>query len=471
MRSAKAPIRAGLGLAAAMGAALAVALAVAVALGTAFAPQAASVPGWTTSSAGAAPFAQPLAQPDNAAADRFLLGRSFFSIPWVAAPSATTARDGLGPLFNANTCASCHQANGSAATIDAAGQPLRPLLFKLAQPALHDRRLQIVSPDMPGHGRVVDPHYGGQIALNATGRVAPEARPRLKMVPQEVRYPDGATLRLEQPIPRLEDMAYGPLADETVIFLRQPPALAGLGLIEAVPAAEILAWEDPEDRDGDGISARANRLPDGRLGRYGWKASEPTLLHQTANAAAADMGLTNSHYPQELCAAGQSACQNAPRGRPSPEGMTDLPDLRLAAIASYLAGFRAPQPERLSPKAEAGAGLFVASGCTACHRPELSTADGRRLRPMSDYLLHDMGPALADGVREHLAEPAEFRTAPLWGLGARLRAGHRFLHDARARTPEEAILWHGGEATAAREAFFTLSPAERAAIVTYLEQL
>ncbi|MEX1661519.1 di-heme oxidoredictase family protein [Thioclava sp. 15-R06ZXC-3] len=430
-----------------------------------------ALPDWTADAAGPSPFAQAMRARDDAMLDQRMLGRSFFSIPWVAAPAATTARDGLGPFFNANTCASCHEDNGSAPTIDADGKPLRALLFKLARPGAHNARMATDTPESPDHARMLDPHYGGQIAINATGHATPEARPRLETHKIAYRYRDGAEVTLERFTPKLDNLAYGPLAEDTVIFTRQPPALAGLGLIAAVPDAEILAWEDPEDRDGNGISGRANRMADGAIGRYGWKAAEPTLIAQIANAAAVDMGLTNSRYPVELCQPGQTACREAPRGRPSPQGLLDLPDTRLAAIETYLEGFKAPQPVMLNAQAARGADLFAAIGCAACHRPALSTADGREIRPMSDYLLHDMGADLADGVREHEAGPSEFRTAPLWGLGARLRAGHRFLHDARARTPEEAILWHGGEAAKARKTFISLDPAARAAILSYLETL
>ncbi|WP_223640525.1 di-heme oxidoredictase family protein [Rhodobacter sp. TJ_12] len=433
--------------------------------------RAASGPDWVTDAAGPAPFAQPIASDDPAVLDQRMLGRSFFTVPWVAAPAATTARDGLGPLFNANSCASCHVDNGSAPVIDADGAPLRPLLFKLAQPDAHADRMGQDAPESPGHARVLDPIYGGQIAINAAGGARPEARPQVHAQAVPFHYPDGAAVTLTRLTPVLADLAHGPLAPDTVVFLRQPPALAGLGLVAAVPDAALVAWEDPDDADGDGISGRANRMPDGALGRYGWKAAEPTLVAQIANAAAVDMGLTNRRYPQELCPPAQIACQKAPRGRPSPLGDLDLPDPRLDAIAAYLSGFKAPQPAALAAQAAHGESLFSTLGCAACHRPVLRTEDGRTLRPLSDFLLHDMGDGLADGVREHLAGPSEFRTAPLWGLGARLRAGHRFLHDGRARSPEEAILWHGGEAGPARDAFVSLTAADRAALLSYLEQL
>ncbi len=445
--------------------AAAIGLAATLGLGAALATTAADV---FTDAAGPRPFAQGLPL-DGAALDRFILGRSFFSVPWVQAPSATTARDGLGPHFNANTCASCHPAMGSAATLDPAGQPLRPLVFKLAQPGRHDARAPV--PEAPFADRVPDPVYGAQIAVNGTSDVAPEAVPRLVIERLPYSYPDGTAVMLERLHPELSSLAYGPLAPDTVIFLRQPPALAGLGLVAAVPDAEILALEDAGDRDGDGISGRANRVlgPDGpALGRFGWKAATAGLIAQTAHAAAFDMGLTNPVYPQELCPPAQADCLAAPRGGETRQGALDLPAARLEAIAAYLAGFRAPLPRASDTR---GAALFAGSGCTACHRPALTTAAGVTIYPLSDYLLHDMGDSLADGIREAAAGPAEFRTAPLWGLGARLRAGHRFLHDARAATPEAAILWHGGEAAAARTRFVTLDAADRAALLAYLESL
>ena len=424
---------------------------------------------WLTPALGEKPFLQSIAVVDEPAIDSIVLGRSFFSIPWVAAPASTTARDGLGPLFNANTCETCHQDNGSAVTVTEDGMPLRPLLFKLARPTLHR------SPAHSSLPRVGDPVYGQQIAINATGSVRPEAQTELDIESVRFNYPDGQAIDLQKLAPRVTHLSYGPLAEDTVVFLRQPNVLAGLGLIEQVSDAEILTWEDAQDADGDGISGRANRLPSGVLGRYGWKAAEPSLRAQVAIAAASDMGLTNSLYPNEACEPVQSDCRNAPRGRATnaqaSDAAHDLPDERLQAITNYVASFKAPHADTLNAQATLGSDTFDTIGCTACHRRELRTADKRVLSPMSDFLLHDMGGQLSEGVREYDAEPSEFRTAPLWGLGARTRAGHRFLHDARARTPEEAILWHGGEADASRNQFVNLDAPLRAALLHYLSQL
>ena len=424
---------------------------------------------WLTPAQGDKPFMQPMPVLDEQSIDSIVLGRSFFSIPWVAAPASTTARDGLGPLYNANTCETCHQDNGSARTVSDNGTPLRPLLFKLSRPALQ----QPHSSETPSS--IGDPVYGSQIAINATQSVHPEAQTVLNIESVPFSYPDGQTIQLQRFKPELTHLSHGPLAEDTVLFLRQPNVLAGLGLIEQVSDANILAWEDAKDADGDGISGRANRLPSGALGRYGWKAAEPSLRAQVAIAAATDMGLTNSLYPNELCTPAQTNCLDAPRGRATnsqlPDATHDLTDQRLQAITNYVASFKAPYAGELEAQAALGSGTFDSIGCTACHRPELRTSDKRVLTVMSDFLLHDMGSALSDGVQEHAARPSEFRTAPLWGLGARVRAGQRFLHDARARTPEEAILWHGGEAEASRNQFVKLDAPLRAAVLGYLSQL
>ncbi|REG86672.1 di-heme oxidoredictase family protein [Marinomonas pollencensis] len=428
-----------------------------------------------TNSKSSKPFAQPLAMNDTEY-DQFILGRSFFSIPWVEAPSATTARDGLGPHFNANTCTSCHVDSGGAPTLSAAGQPLRALVFKLTQPSKHEQRWLLNNIDAPFHDSVPDPVYGVQLGINGNGKVKPEARTRLRIESVPFTYPDGQLVTLSRFDPYLDQLAYGPLADETVISLRQPPALVGLGLLEDVPDSEILEWADPADRNGDGISGRPNWLNSPEqaekiLGRFNWKATEASIVSQSANAAAHDLGLTNPLYPDELCQPAQLDCLAAPKGRPSPHGELDLPEFRLQAIAAYIRGHKVPQPVALDATAKQGEALFSELGCGGCHRATLTTQKGQKFHPYSDLLLHDMGASLKDGRPEFLASEREYRTAPLWGIGGRVRAGERFLHDARAATPEEAILWHGGEAEQAKTTFTELDHAERAALLHFLEQL
>lgn len=428
-----------------------------------------------TNASGSKPFSQPIKMNDEEF-DQYILGRSFFTIPWVEAPSATTARDGLGPHFSSNTCASCHINNGSAQTISEKNQPLRSLVFKLTQPSKQSLRWLVDNIETPMHESVPDPIYGAQVSIRGNGKVKPEAQTRLKVETIPFTYPDGQSLTLTKFIPYLDKLAYGPLAEETVIALRQPPILAGLRLIEQVSNEDILAWEDPSDENADGISGRANWLnspEQGKkiLGRLNWKASAPSIVGQTANAAAHDLGLTNPFFPEELCQPAQADCLAAPKGDNTRLGNLDLPMLRLQAIASFIRDHKAPQSATLDAKARQGKKLFESVGCASCHRQTLTTNKGVEFHPYSDLLLHDMGDALQDGRPEFLATEREFRTAVLWGVGARVRADNRFLHDARAKTPEEAILWHGGEAEMAKSTFIKLTQAERLDLLHFLEQL
>ncbi|TEW51799.1 di-heme oxidoredictase family protein [Psychromonas algicola] len=424
---------------------------------------------------GSKPFSQPIKMNDEEF-DQYILGRSFFTIPWVEAPSATTARDGLGPHFSSNTCVSCHINNGSAPTISDQNQPLRSLVFKLTQPSQHSSRFLINNLDTPMHDSVPDPVYGAQVSIRGNGKVKAEAQTRLKTESRSFTYPDGQSLTLTKLIPYLDNLAYGPLAKETVIALRQPPTLAGLRLIEQVSNEDILAWEDPLDENGDGISGRANWLnspvQDKKiLGRLNWKASASSIVGQTAAAAAHDLGLTNPFFPEELCQPAQADCLAAPKGDTTRLGHLDLPMLRLQAIASFIRDHKAPKTMTLDAQGQQGKKLFESIGCASCHRPTLTTNKGIEFEPYSDLLLHDMGDELQDGRPEFLATEREFRTAVLWGVGDRVRKQHRFLHDARAKTPEEAILWHGGEAEIAKSTFIKLTQAERLALLHFLEQL
>ena len=428
-----------------------------------------------TNANGVKPFSHPINMTDPEF-DQYILGRSFFTIPWVEAPSATTARDGLGPHFSSNTCVSCHNDNGSALTISDTNQPLRTLVFKLTQPSKHSSRWLVDNIDTPMHDNVPDPVYGAQVSIRGNGKVKPEAQTRLKIESIPFTYPDGQSLTLTKFLPYLDKLAYGPLAKETVISLRQPPILAGLRLIEQVSNQDILAWEDPFDDNADGISGRANWLNSPQqdekiLGRLNWKASAANIVAQTANAAAHDLGLSNPFFPEELCQPAQTDCLAAPRGDNTRLGSLDLPMLRLQAIASFIRDHKAPTTVALNTEARQGKQLFEDVGCTSCHRTTLTTREGVEFHPYSDLLLHDMGDALKDGRPEFLATEREYRTAPLWGIGARVRAQHRFLHDARAKTPQEAILWHGGEAEMAKLKFTKLDQAERLALLHFLEQL
>lgn len=405
---------------------------------------------------------RPIAKLTDSEQDLFTIGRSFFSIPWVEAPSATTARDGLGPLFNANTCTSCHRGNGVGEKYNQNGQLSRAMITKLSRK----------------NGQRV-PYYGGQIAINGTIDTPFEAQPTLTETAINIRYPDGQQTTLYQPSYGLSNLSYGDLPEDILIVQRRAPALIGLGLLSQVSDETILAQADPNDTDNNGISGKPNWIPTAnggkRLGRFTAKASAVSVIEQSAIAASQDMGLSNPLFPQESCEKEQTACLAEPRGRPAPNGQTlDLPMPRLAAIAHYLQHTQIPipKPDKAMLK---GKQLFQTMGCSECHLSTMQTSDGITFSPYTDLLLHDMGEGLADGRHEFSANGNEFRTAPLWGLSTYAKTltskTPYYLHDGRARTLEEAILWHDGEAKASKQRFMDLSAEKRQAIIDFLNHL
>lgn len=379
--------------------------------------------------------------------DRFALGRSFFAATWVEAPASTTSRDGLGPLFNASSCIACHRRNGGGNRVDG------------ARPVDHSIVLRVDG----------DARYGGQIATRAIPGVPREAGVSVRTAAVEFVYADGARRQLIAPEFVLEGPRYGLPAEPGKTYPRRAPALTGLGLVERIAESSILAHADPDDLDGDGISGRPNivwsrEYGGWRLGRFGWKAGVAGLLDQVSRALIEDMGLTSAWYPRENCSPVQSQCALA-----YSSSEPDVDAQRVAAIAYYLKNLKTPRP----PVPAEGAELFARVGCGNCHRSGYPVGDQLAVDPYSDFLLHDMGEALADGSRVFEAGPREWRTAPLWGIGLarRLNPDAGFLHDGRAATPEQAILWHAGEARAARVKFASLNAAKRTAILQFLESL
>lgn len=401
---------------------------------------------------------------DNLSAEEtehFILGKSFFRIPWVEAPSATTARDGLGPLFSANTCISCHPHNGAGSVYTADGTISRSLVTRFSLKGRSD----------PKRGFVPDPVYGAQLSINGVRGIPFEGKPTLVYETVMSSYPDGTRIELRRPLPGVKELNYGALHPDTTISNRLAPALVGMGLLNRIGDGEILSREDPDDRNRDGISGRANRVYDPitgttLIGRFTWKASAPSIRHQVASAFHNDMGLTTSLYPMKNCTSVQKECLDAPHGRDA----LDVPDERLDAVSFYVSRLRIPEPAIGNAK---GKKLFAQIGCAACHTPVMAMPDGKTIAPYSDLLLHDMGEALSDGRREFDADEHEWRTQPLWRIGKRTTVlnQHNYLHDGRARTIEEAILWHGGEASAARESFKSLSRFDRRAVLQFLEGL
>ncbi len=410
--------------------------------------------------AGRSPFSQPLPGLDLETRTGFFVGNSLFDQTWQPAPGGDLS-DGLGPLYNASSCRACHLKSGRGPRPVAGSDPKIALLF-----ALGDAR------------GAPDPLYGHQWQDLAVPGVAAEGAVTLRYEDLPFAYPDGAMVMLQKPV--FEVAAN--LGPGVALNPRLTPPIIGSGLIEAIAEDHILTKADPQDRNGDGISGRAARLPDGALGRFGWKAGTASVREQSALAFSRDMGLSTWLFPAPYgdCTAAQSVCRAQPHGSTdgTPEVRDDLLDL-VSLYASHLA-----VPERRGSEevdVRAGEALFAELGCADCHHPAATTGPdappalaNKRIAPYSDFLLHDMGPELADATPTGDVAGSEWRTAPLWGIGlsdldSAQPAG--FLHDGRARTPEEAILWHAGEAAGARARFTTLPASSRATLLAFLNSL
>jgi CxxC motif-containing protein (DUF1111 family) len=398
--------------------------------------------------------------------DMHMLGKSFFRVPWVEAPSATTARDGLGPLFSANTCEHCHPNNSRGLATNKNGDVTRSLVMRLSvsnSKNINNNLIKI-------NGFTPEPTYGGQLSFNVTSDVDYEGYVNVEYSYITSKYDDGQRYQLRYPTYKISKLKYGDLDEKANVAAHIGLALTGLGAIESIPKEDILANEDVDDKNNDGISGKANWVynPETnttQLGRFTHKAAAATVKHQSANAAHNDMGLSNPLYPNHNCTERQVECQKALKGHFE----FDLPMHRLDAITYYLKTLKIPA-QRKSENFEKGEQIFNDLGCVKCHVESFKTSDGVTIKPYSDFLLHDMGDDLADGHSVFKAEANEFRTPPLWGMGLYKKASGdlNLLHDGRARTIEEAILWHGGEAKSQSDAFKALDKKDRDYLVEFL---
>jgi CxxC motif-containing protein (DUF1111 family) len=393
-------------------------------------------------------FSHPLPTLDAAQAERFRFGNGPVAFMW-APPQ-------LGPLFNHSSCLACHPGNGRGRS------QIGPGMF--GSEALIRVSVDDGTPEVPG-GPVPVPGFGTQLQDHAIGQL-PEVHARLSWVEMPESYGDGEAVMLRSPRVDVRLPSEDPLPLAMRMSYRQAPPLLGLGLLEAVPDAALEALADPDDADGDGISGRTNRVWDAaagaeRTGRFGHKASVATIREQTATAFAIDLGLSNALFPD-------------------PGGNRDVSDLQLGDSAFFISAIAVPRAAGRSPAAWHGRDLFDRLGCAGCHAPTLITGPheipelaDQTIHPYTDLLLHDVGDLLTDARRDFLAEGVEWRTPPLWGLGLVqiVNPAATFLHDGRARTNAEAILWHGGEARAAREAFRLASRRDRDALIAFLETL
>lgn len=415
----------------------------------------------------------------------FKLGNALFRKTWIAAPASTKASDGLGPYFNARACQDCHLKDGRGHPPEGPEDGRVSMFLRLSVPG---------GPSPEGIAEWLatqpDPIYGGQLQDLAAPGQTPEGRMEVSYSDLPVTFPDGTVVTLREPAYAFSNPANGAPAPDLLLSPRVAPQMIGLGLLEAVPAADILAHADPDDADGDGISGRAQVVPSVEfgvpmLGRFGLKAGAPTVKEQSAGAFSGDMGLSTALHPDPYgdCTAAETDCRAGAVGQEV--GVRDgleVDGQSLDLVTFYSRNLGVPERVTLNdPAVLRGKAAFYALDCQACHVPKFVTArlkdqpeqSFQLIWPYSDLLLHDMGPGLADNRPEGRASGSEWRTAPLWGLGlTRQVSGHsQFLHDGRARDLTEAILWHGGEAQAARDGFMALPAPDRADLIAFLESL
>ena len=425
----------------------------------------------------------------------FWTGFSLFRDPWVIAPSSTKDRDGLGPLFNTRSCISCHSSGGKGPSpVQGVSKPSALVIrFGSAE-----------------DGVFSDPVYGGQLQPRAVAITHSNIQPnllgeaKLQLNYQEIygEYADGTTYILRQPSYQLTDLAYGDLDKRTALSPRFSPVIYGVGLLDAISVQDLLSQEDINDINQDGISAKYNRVPVAPsnhntadfhgsvendkaavpkgIGRFGHKAKHPSLHQQVAAAFRDDIGITNSSFISESCGTGQTNCQSASAigGHPSVE----IPNKLLDLVTQFNQLMAVPPARNLGyVKAQQGRKLFYQLGCESCHTASYTTATeyphkslaNQTIWPYTDLALHDMGEGLADDVNEYDADGHEWRTPPLWGIGARknIRSENLYLHDGRAKTVSAAILWHGGEALRSQQNFIQLNQQQRNALLAFLDAI
>ncbi|PVA05339.1 di-heme oxidoredictase family protein [Thalassorhabdomicrobium marinisediminis] len=420
---------------------------------------------------------------------QFKLGNGLFRKLWVSSPSSTLASDGLGPLFNARSCQRCHIKDGR-------GHPPETAADNAVSMFL---RVSVMDPDgVPDDANLAqiadyiatlpDPTYGTQLQDVAVQGHPAEYTLGIDYEEQPVTLADGTEVSLRAPTYRADNLGYGPLAEGAMLSPRVAPQMIGLGLLEAIPAADILAGADPDDLDGDGISGRPNivwshEFDRPMLGRFGLKAGNPTIMEQSSSAFVGDIGISNPLFPAASgeCTDLQADCQAAIHGDGDARG-TEIDAEGMALVTFYSRNLGVPARRDVdNPEVLRGKEVFYTTGCTACHRPSFVThrlenqpeQSFQLIWPYTDMLLHDMGPGLADNRPEARATGQEWRTPPLWGIGLTEQvSGHSyFLHDGRARSLLEAILWHGGEAQAQRDAVIDMPSEDRAALLRFLESL
>ena len=416
----------------------------------------------------------------------FKVGNGLFKKLWTSSPASTRASDGLGPLYNARSCQGCHLKDGR-------GRPPLPgekavsLFLRLSIPPQTDaQKAALASKEIL---RVPEPTYGGQFQAFAVQGLPGEGRFDIETEDIVVPLSGGETAVLQKPVYRIRDLGFGEMHPDTLMSPRVAPPMIGLGLLQAIHPADIAAMADPDDLDGDGISGKVSRVRDPAtgeltLGRFGWKASNPTIRAQTAGAFSGDIGISTPDKPDNYgdCTEAQATCRAMPHGEQEDLGVSEAPDPVMDLVTFYSENLAVPMRRDVDdPEVLEGKKVFHETGCAACHQPKYVTSRNagnpahrfQLIWPYTDLLLHDMGEGLADHRPVGDADGREWRTPPLWGIGLTETVNNhtRFLHDGRARNLLEAVLWHGGEAQAARDKVVAMPPEDRNALIRFLESL
>jgi CxxC motif-containing protein (DUF1111 family) len=434
----------------------------------------------TTPEVNTASFSQAIEGLNKDQAAAWAMGKEQFNEAWVVAPDPSGVW-GLGPTFNEDRCAHCHVRNGRAKAPQNGGVAELGLLVRLSVPGKTKEG-----------GPNPHPAYGDQLQNRGIeGRVPAEGQVVVTYVERQVKLADGETVALRVPKYEFRDLHFGELGADVMTSPRIAPAMVGLGLLEAVPEQSILqiAQQQPESMRGKPNYVWDVENEVKALGRFGWKANQPSIRQQTAGAFLGDIGATTSLFPEENCPAVQKECLNVPsaskcggQGGCTGNYRPEVVPSRLTNITLYLQTLAVPARRNAhDPAVKEGEALFKQAQCSVCHVPQLTTGAKPAValeanidfHAYTDLLLHDMGEALADGRPDYLASGSEWRTPPLWSIGLlELVNGHSdLLHDGRARNVTEAILWHGGQAQGSRDAFAAMPKAQREALVKFVESL
>ncbi len=499
----------------------------------------------TTSNLSGHGFSQPMPNLTGVELEQHLSGDAFFEASFTSAPNTDKPDlDGLGPVFNNADCNSCHQRDGRSSTItipaDASEVKLGSgdgifLRMSIADATRDEQCTQVPAVQNAANDfcKVIPvPEFGDQLfhrgVRDARNDWDDETNPQknigqanvfVSYETQQVQFADGEFITLQKPVFAIRNPYDAPLENETtqspssellqanvVTGPRNGMPVFGLGLLEAIPDAAIIALADPTDENKDGISGKINYVFDVlkanagdenpiSIGRFGWKANAPTVRQQSLGALRGDIGITNTLFPDESIEGTDLHIDYLARTNYDDTGEDELGNPEASDefsndVVFYTETLAVPARRNVGDTdVVAGAKLFDEMQCTACHHPSFTTTSdpdfklggltppqgllGQTIYPFTDMLLHDMGEGLADGSRDFLASGNEWKTRPLWGLGLTktVNPGAGFLHDGRAKTLEEAILWHGGEAEFSKEAFRTAEKTKRDQLIDFLFSL